>query len=104
MIARPCFCLCSNRLPLHSVCALDNGNFFRWSAIWAQFLMTMTALAPSDTSSSPKRKATLLVVDDEEGPRQSVRVIFKDEFEILMAADGPAAIEFAQKNKIDVAV
>src|SRR5258705_4618046 len=66
--------------------------------------MTMTALAPSDTSSSPKRKATLLVVDDEEGPRQSVRVIFKDEFEILMAADGPAAIEFAQKNKIDVAV
>jgi len=64
----------------------------------------MTALAPSDTSSSPKRKATLLVVDDEEGPRQSVRVIFKDEFEILMAADGPAAIEFAQKNKIDVAV
>src|SRR5882762_3212350 len=66
--------------------------------------MTMTALAPSDTSSSPQRKATLLVVDDEEGPRQSVRVIFKDEFEILMAADGPAAIEFAQKNRIDVAV
>src|SRR3989442_1765076 len=66
--------------------------------------MTMIALAPSDTTLSPKRKATLLVVDDEEGPRQSVRVIFKDEFEILMAADGPAAIEFAQKNKIDVAV
>ena len=26
-----------------------------------------------------KRRGTLLVVDDEEGPRQSLRVIFKDE-------------------------
>ena len=50
------------------------------------------------------RKATLLVVDDEEGPRQSVRVIFKDDYEVVMAADGPSAIELAQKGRIDVAV
>jgi signal transduction histidine kinase len=66
--------------------------------------MTMIALAPSDTTALTRRKATLLVVDDEEGPRQSIRVIFKDDFNILMAADGPAAIELAQKHKIDVAV
>ena len=53
---------------------------------------------------SPRRKGTMLVVDDEEGPRQSLRVIFKDDYEILMASDGAAAIELAQKNKIDVAV
>src|ERR1043165_1418760 len=46
----------------------------------------------------------MLVGDDEEGPRQSLRVIFKDDYEILMASDGKSAIEIAQKQKIDVAV
>jgi len=50
------------------------------------------------------RKPTMLVVDDEEGPRQSIQVIFKDDFHMLLAEDGPRAIELAQKNKIDVAV
>src|SRR3984957_15671342 len=53
---------------------------------------------------SPKRRGTLLIVDDEDGPRQSLRVIFKDDYDLLMADDGPAAIELAQKNEIDVAV
>ena len=52
---------------------------------------------------SPRRGA-LLIVDDEDGPRQSMRVIFKDEFDLFAASDGPSAIELAQKNKIDVAV
>lgn len=52
----------------------------------------------------PKRRGTLLIVDDEDGPRQSLRVIFKDEYDLLMAEDGPSAIEIAQKNDIDVAV
>lgn len=51
-----------------------------------------------------RRRATLLIVDDEEGPRQSLRVIFKDDYNLLIAGDGPTAIEMAQKNKIDVAV
>jgi len=53
---------------------------------------------------APKRRGTLLVVDDEEGPRMSLRVIFKDNYNLLMAEDGPTAIELAQKNEIDVAV
>ena len=53
---------------------------------------------------SPKRKGTLLIVDDEDGPRQSLRVIFKDDYQILMASDGPSAIALAQSNKVDVAV
>ena len=43
-------------------------------------------------------------MDDEDGARQSLRVIFKDDYEILMAGDGATAVELAQKNKIDVAV
>lgn len=50
------------------------------------------------------RRGALLVVDDEDGPRQSMRVIFKEEFDMFAASDGPSAIELAQKNKIDVAV
>jgi two-component system, sensor histidine kinase and response regulator len=53
---------------------------------------------------APKRRGTLLVVDDEDGPRESMRVIFKDEYDLLMAEDGPTAIELAKHHDIDVAV
>src|SRR4051812_25689763 len=50
------------------------------------------------------KKPTLLVVDDEEGPRQALRVIFNNDYEVLMAADGYTAIELAQNHSVDVAV
>ena len=59
---------------------------------------------PVETCAPPRRKGTLLIVDDEDGPRQSLRVIFKDEYEILLANDGPSAIALAQERKVDVAV
>jgi len=62
----------------------------------------MTDLA--EATPAPKRRGMLLIVDDEDGPRQSLRVIFKDDYDLLMAEDGPTAIELAQKNDIDVAV
>src|SRR5277367_3182577 len=64
----------------------------------------------SDTISKPgapaavAQKRTLLIVDDEEGPRQSLRVIFKDDYNLLMANDGARAIELARQNKIDVCI
>ena len=60
--------------------------------------------AEGDSTTFRKRRGTLLVVDDEDGPRQSLRVIFKDEYDLLMAEDGPTAIDLAQKHPIDVAV
>jgi signal transduction histidine kinase len=50
------------------------------------------------------RKRTLLVVDDEEGPRQSIRFVFKDDCNVLMAENGPAAIELARLHQIDAVV
>jgi two-component system, sensor histidine kinase and response regulator len=49
-------------------------------------------------------KPTLLVVDDEDGPRMSLKVIFGDTHHVLLADSGKVAIELAQANKIDVAV
>jgi len=46
----------------------------------------------------------LLIVDDEEGPRQSLRVVFKDDYELLLASNGHDALELARKHKINAAV
>ena len=59
---------------------------------------------PVETSPAPKRRGTVLIVDDEEGPRLSLKLIFKDKYDLLMADDGAKAIELAQLNDIDVAI
>ena len=71
--------------------------------------MTSTAPLPTPLTlpgfvTPPRRRGTLLIVDDEDGARQSLRVIFKDDYNILMAADGAAAVKLAQEHKIDAAV
>jgi two-component system sensor histidine kinase/response regulator len=73
--------------------------------------MTMTLTLPSDAAAglqqptaASRHKGTLLIVDDEDSPRLSVRQIFKDDYAVLMAEDGLTAVELAQKNKVDVAL
>ena len=60
--------------------------------------------APNGTVSKAAPRRTLLVVDDEEGPRQSLRVVFKNEYDLLLAADGATALEMARKHRIDAAI
>jgi signal transduction histidine kinase len=73
-------------------------------ALTTEPLIAKSNAAEGDSTTFRKRRGTLLIVDDEDGPRQSLRVIFKDEYDLLMAEDGPTAIELAQKHPIDVAV
>lgn len=54
-------------------------------------------------STQPK-KYTLLVVDDEEGPRQSIRMVFRNEYTIHLADSGERALEIAEDHPIDLAV
>ncbi len=49
-------------------------------------------------------KPTLLIVDDEEGPRKSVKTVFRNEFRILLACNAAEAMNLAHENHIDVAI
>src|SRR4051812_9871333 len=49
-------------------------------------------------------RQTLLIVDDEEGPRQSLRIVFKSEYNVLVASSGPEAINLARSQPVNIAV
>jgi two-component system, sensor histidine kinase and response regulator len=51
-----------------------------------------------------EERRVLLVVDDEVGPRQSLHMVFKDEYEVVLAEDGEQALSLARDRHIDAAV
>ena len=67
-------------------------------------LSTSATTSEGGSASADKPRRTLLIVDDEEGPRQSLRVVFKDDYELLLASNGLDALELARKHKINAAV
>jgi len=69
--------------------------------------MLATTIEPPPVTPAPapqKQRRTLLIVDDEEGPRQSLRVVFKEDYNLLIASEGQRAIELAQQHKVNVAI
>ena len=48
------------------------------------------------------QKKSILVVDDESGVRDSIRMILKPQYDVYMAADGSEALQCIQKDKIDI--
>ncbi len=49
-----------------------------------------------------EKKGTILIVDDELGPRESLRMILKPLYEIYTAANGQEALKCIRANKVDV--
>lgn len=49
-------------------------------------------------------KKTLLVVDDEEGPRQSLRMVFRNDYQVHTVDSGERAVEFVRANPVHVAI
>jgi signal transduction histidine kinase len=65
---------------------------------------TSSAVEEAIERNQPDQQPTLLVVDDEEGPRQAIRMVFKEEYQVLMAGNGPEAVALARSHPIDAAV
>jgi two-component system, sensor histidine kinase and response regulator len=68
-------------------------------AILSPETCTTTGAKPA----SPPRR-TLLVVDDELGPRQSLLMVFKDDYHVLLADGGEKALEMANQHPVDAAI
>ncbi len=50
------------------------------------------------------RQATLLIVDDEDGPRESLKIIFEDDYEVLCAENAVKALELLRHHQVHAAV
>lgn len=46
----------------------------------------------------------MLVVDDEDGPRQSLNMIFADDYEVTVASSGEEAIDLSMKESFNVVI
>jgi signal transduction histidine kinase len=65
---------------------------------------TPSPLRSAFVSEAAAPRPTLLIVDDEEGPRQSLRVVFKELYDVVLADSGPMALEIAKARRVDAAV
>lgn len=67
-------------------------------------LASSTDAPISAPAAVPQKKRTLLVVDDELGPRQSLHMVFKDDYQVCLADGGEKALEVIRAQPVDVAV
>jgi two-component system sensor histidine kinase/response regulator len=61
------------------------------------------AIAAAELTSEP-RKFRLLVVDDEEGPRQSLRMVFRNDYDVHTVESGEKALAYARENTVHIAI
>ncbi len=50
----------------------------------------------------PEDRASLLIIDDERGPAESLRMVFKEQYDVFTAPGGREALQVLQKQPIDV--
>ena len=51
-----------------------------------------------------EKKSSILVVDDKVGPREALRMILKNKYEVVTAEDGDSALEYIGKKEFYVAI
>ena len=55
-----------------------------------------------ETNPTAEVRSRVLIVDDEQGPRESLRMILSPSYEVLCARDGLEALEVLQTAPVDV--
>ncbi len=56
------------------------------------------------TPGSEERRCRILVVDDENGPRQALRILLKEDYEVFLAQDVATARAILQEEHIDLVI
>ncbi|HOM26608.1 MAG TPA: response regulator [bacterium] len=51
-----------------------------------------------------ENRDTILVIDDEMGPRESLRILFKYKYNVITAEDGDKGIEILKNKKVDLVI
>ena len=67
-------------------------------------VLTPVAKPVTPVSVPATRKPVLLIVDDEDGPRESLRFVFKDRVQCVTVNCGRDGIAYAKSNPVDVAI
>jgi response regulator RpfG family c-di-GMP phosphodiesterase len=49
-------------------------------------------------------RPTVLIVDDELGPREALRMILKEKYNVMTASSGPLALQFISREPVDVTI
>jgi signal transduction histidine kinase len=62
------------------------------------------AMTTPRSSQPASRKPTVLIVDDEAGPRESLRIVFKDRYNCAVATCGREGIAYARQHPVDAAI
>lgn len=60
--------------------------------------------APAPTPTPVVVLPTLLIVDDEEGPRHSLRMVFRQDFNVQAVDTGDKALEYARTHPVQLAI
>ena len=50
----------------------------------------------------PERRKTVLIVDDDEGMRDTLSAVLRHDFRVLKAATGEAALQIMEKEDVDL--
>jgi signal transduction histidine kinase len=64
----------------------------------------MPATLAHQASAATATLPTLLIVDDEEGPRHSLRMVFRQDFNVHTVDNGDKALEFARTHPVQIAI
>ena len=66
--------------------------------------VTLGSRGEGEQPEQNQKRGRLLVVDDDEGPRKSLQLLFQDHYEVILAASGRQALEALGSGPVDVAV
>lgn len=51
-----------------------------------------------------KERYTILIIDDEIGPRESLRILFKNKYDVITAENGFKGLEILKSQKVDIVI